>query len=61
MRDESRAVDWRYGETATNIKLAKVLYLSGDTVAASDVLVPARVTAARAGLIRTVVDAGPEP
>jgi len=60
MRDESRAVGWRYGETATDIKLAKVLYLSGDTAAATEVLVPALVTAARAGLVRTVVDTGPE-
>lgn len=60
MRDESRSVGWRYGETATTIKLAKVLYLSGETAAASDVLVPALVTASRAGLVRTVVDTGPE-
>ncbi|MCX2933821.1 LuxR C-terminal-related transcriptional regulator [Mycobacterium sp. CVI_P3] len=60
MRDDSKAVGWRYGETATTIKLAKVLYLSGNTAAATDTLVPALITGARAGLIRTVVDTGPE-
>ncbi|GAY17729.1 LuxR C-terminal-related transcriptional regulator [Mycobacterium sp. shizuoka-1] len=60
MRDECRAVGWRYAETATTIKLAKVRYLGGDPAAATEILVPALVAGARAGLVRTVVDTGPE-
>ncbi len=60
MREESKAVGWRYAETVATIKLAKALHLSGKTEIATATLVPALATGARTGLVRTVVDSGPE-
>lgn len=60
VRHESHAAGWRYAETTSTIELARVLSLSGDTNGAAEMLVPALVAGARFGLVRTVVDAGPE-
>jgi ATP/maltotriose-dependent transcriptional regulator MalT len=60
MRDESAQAGWRYGATVSAIGLAGAHFLVGDTDAAVETLVPALVTGAQAGLLRTVVDAGPQ-
>ncbi|WP_131764779.1 LuxR C-terminal-related transcriptional regulator [Candidatus Protofrankia californiensis] len=57
---ESSSVAWRYAETTARIELAIVLSLSGDSDAAVRTVVPALVSGARSGLVRTVIDAGPE-
>jgi serine/threonine-protein kinase PknK len=57
---ECRAAGARYGEIGGTIALARAFAVAGDTSAAVETLVPALVDAANAGLIRTVVDAGPE-
>jgi ATP/maltotriose-dependent transcriptional regulator MalT len=56
---ECRAAGARYGEIASTIALARAFALAGDTSAAVEALVPALVAGADAGLVRTVVDAGP--
>jgi ATP/maltotriose-dependent transcriptional regulator MalT len=60
MQKESRALGWRYSEVGATLKLAKALYVRGDTEAATETLVPALVAGARSGLVRTVIDSGPE-
>ena len=60
IRDENAAVGCRYAEAAGTIELARVVYLTGDSDGAAEILVPALITGARSGLFRTVVDAGPE-
>ncbi|BAX93819.1 LuxR C-terminal-related transcriptional regulator [Mycobacterium shigaense] len=60
IRDECGAVGCRYAETISTIELARVVYLTGDSDAAAKILVPALIAGARSGLLRTVVDAGPE-
>lgn len=60
MQRESRSLGWRYAEISSTIALAKALSLAGDTNGAARALVPALAVGARCGLIRTVVDAGPD-
>ncbi|OJZ72862.1 LuxR family transcriptional regulator [Mycobacterium paraffinicum] len=60
MCDESTAAGWLYGAVVSNIELARVVTLTGDTDASAEILVPALLDGARAGLLRTIVDAGPE-
>ncbi|MBB2990060.1 ATP/maltotriose-dependent transcriptional regulator MalT [Mycolicibacterium iranicum] len=60
MRAEAAAVRWRYAETVHTIGLARVSMLRDDVDGATDLLVQALVTGARAGLVRTIVDNGPE-
>jgi LuxR family maltose regulon positive regulatory protein/serine/threonine-protein kinase PknK len=60
IHQESSSVAWRYSETAASIELAAVLSLAGDSEAAVRAAVPALVVGARSGLVRTMVDAGPE-
>ncbi|OBH79960.1 LuxR family transcriptional regulator [Mycobacterium scrofulaceum] len=60
MRHESTAAGWRYGAAVSTIELARVDFLTGDKEAAAEMLVPALLDGARAGLLRTIVDAGPE-
>ncbi|BBY24708.1 hypothetical protein MSTO_49130 [Mycobacterium stomatepiae] len=50
----------RYGEIASTIALARAFSLAGNADAAAEVLVPALVSGSGCGLLRTVVDAGPE-
>jgi serine/threonine-protein kinase PknK len=57
---ECRAVGARYGEIGSTIVLSKSLALTGDTRAAIETLVPALVAGVNAGLVRTIVDGGPE-
>jgi serine/threonine-protein kinase PknK len=57
---ECRAVGARYGEIGSTIALASAFSRAGDTSAAIEALVPALVAGADAGLVRTVVDGGPE-
>lgn len=57
---ECHAVGARYGEIASTIALARAFAVAGDTRAAIETLVPALVAGAHSGLLRTVVDAGPE-
>jgi serine/threonine-protein kinase PknK len=60
LQRESTAVGWRYAEIAGTIERARVLSLTGDTNGAAETLVPALVAGAQSGLVRTVVDGGPE-
>jgi ATP/maltotriose-dependent transcriptional regulator MalT len=60
MQHERRSAGWRFGELVSTVELARALSLAGDIDAATETLVPALAAGARAGLIRTVVDAGPE-
>lgn len=60
VRHESNAVGWSYAETSSLIELARVLSLAGDATAAVKMLVSALPACERAGLVRTVLDAGPE-
>ncbi|WP_226931211.1 LuxR C-terminal-related transcriptional regulator [Parafrankia sp. CH37] len=57
---ESSSVAWRYAETTARVELAVVLSLGGDSDAAIRAAVPALVAGARSGLVRTMIDAGPE-
>ncbi|MCK9930693.1 LuxR C-terminal-related transcriptional regulator [Frankia sp. Mgl5] len=57
---ESSSVGWRYAETTARVELAVVLSLGGDSDAAIRTAVPALVAGARSGLVRTMIDAGPE-
>ncbi|WP_045875137.1 LuxR C-terminal-related transcriptional regulator [Pseudofrankia sp. DC12] len=57
---ESSSVGWRYAETTARIELAVVHSLNGDASAAVRILVPALVAGSRSGLVRTVIDGGPE-
>ena len=61
VRHESSAAGWHYTATVSTIELAGVRFLAGDTNAAVETAAPALVTGAQAGLLRTIVDAGPEP
>lgn len=60
MRDESASAGWLYGASVSTIELARVVALSGDTKAAAQILVPVLLDGARAELLRTIIDAGPE-
>jgi serine/threonine-protein kinase PknK len=60
MLDESRAAGWRYAEISTTVEMARAFAVAGDSHAAAEVLVPALVIGARSGLVRTIVDSGPE-
>ncbi|HEX2213557.1 MAG TPA: LuxR C-terminal-related transcriptional regulator, partial [Mycobacterium sp.] len=60
MLGDSVTAGWLYGEVLYTVELARVLFLSGDTESASATLAGALATAAPAGLVRTVIDAGPE-
>jgi serine/threonine-protein kinase PknK len=60
MLHESRAAGWRYAEISTTVEMARAFALDGDTHAAAEILVPALVIGARCGLVRTIVDSGPE-
>jgi DNA-binding NarL/FixJ family response regulator len=60
MRDESVAVGCRYLETAYTVELANVLLLNDNTDGATEMLVQALVAGARSGLVRTILDAGPQ-
>ncbi|OBH32211.1 LuxR family transcriptional regulator, partial [Mycobacterium sp. E1715] len=60
MHHESTAAGWRLGAALSTIELARVVFLAGDPEAAAEILVPALLDGARAGLLRTIVDAGPE-
>ncbi len=57
---ESAAAGWRYAAAVSTIELARVLCLTGDTEAAAETLAPVLLLGAEAGLLRTIVDAGPE-
>lgn len=61
IRDESSAAGWHYTTTVSTIGLAGVHFLAGNTKTAAEIAGPALVTGARAGLLRTIVDAGLEP
>ncbi|MGE2835757.1 LuxR C-terminal-related transcriptional regulator [Mycobacterium sp. SMC-4] len=60
MRADSVRSGWRYGEALYTVELARAQFLSGDPENASATLAGMLATAAPAGLVRTVVDAGPE-
>ncbi|MDG4664941.1 LuxR C-terminal-related transcriptional regulator [Mycobacterium sp. 236(2023)] len=60
MRAESVQARWRYAETAYSISLARVLLLKDDTDGATDLLIEALIAGSRAGLVRTILDAGPQ-
>lgn len=57
---DCRAMGARYGQVGSTVALAKAFSVAGDIDAAIETLVPALVAAARAGLLRTVVDGGPQ-
>jgi LuxR family maltose regulon positive regulatory protein/serine/threonine-protein kinase PknK len=61
IRDETSSTPWRYGETVARAQLAAVLSLNGDADAAVRTLIPALIAGAESGLVRTIIDAGPEP
>lgn len=48
-----------FAEVNARIELAAVQFVAGQRTAATETVVPALLTAAHAGLLRTVVDAGP--
>jgi serine/threonine-protein kinase PknK len=50
----------RYAEVASTIALCRTLAVAGDASGATKALVPALLAGAEAGLVRTVVDSGPE-
>lgn len=60
MRAESAEAGWRYAEVSHTISLARVLLLKDDTDGATDLLIEALTAGARAGLVRTILDAGPQ-
>jgi LuxR family maltose regulon positive regulatory protein/serine/threonine-protein kinase PknK len=60
IHQESCSVAWRYSETTASIELAAVLSLAGHSDAAVRTAVPALLAGARSGLVRTMIDAGPE-
>jgi LuxR family maltose regulon positive regulatory protein/serine/threonine-protein kinase PknK len=60
IRQEAACVGWRYAEAAAGIELAVVRSRSGDVEGAVSTAVPVLATAAHAGLLRTVIDSGPE-
>lgn len=60
LREDSIAAGWRFAELAYTVELARTLYLDDDAERATDLLVPALATGARAGLLRTFVDTGPQ-
>lgn len=60
MLGDSVTAGWRYGEVLYTVELARVLFLGGDTERAAVTLAGALARAAAAGLVRTVIDAGPE-
>ncbi|CQD20395.1 serine/threonine protein kinase [Mycobacterium lentiflavum] len=60
IRQNNRDAGARYAEVASTVALSRALALAGDACAATEELVPALIAGADAGLLRTVVDAGPE-
>ena len=60
IRDESTRVGWRRAEVVNSLELARAKTLGGDTDEATELLASTLVTAERAGLVRTVVDGGPD-
>ncbi len=60
IHDEGSSAGWRYAETAARIELAAVLWRSGQPDAAIRTAVPALAAGARAGLLRTIIDTGPD-
>jgi LuxR family maltose regulon positive regulatory protein/serine/threonine-protein kinase PknK len=59
IQQEAAAVGWRYAELAAGVEIAVVLARSGDTEAATRNARPILATGARAGLLRSIIDAGP--
>lgn len=57
---ESMSIAWPYAEITARIELASVRALAGDSDTAVHALVPALMAGARSGLVRSIIDAGPE-
>lgn len=57
---ESTQARWPYAETTARIDLASVLYSAGKHEESFRIAAPALVAGARSGLVRSIVDSGPE-
>lgn len=60
IRDETIRVGWRYAEVVNSLELARVKALEGDVDSATSLVGLTLSGIGHSGLVRTVIDAGPE-